>query len=171
MSNNDCIQIGWFTLDHDEVFTNHYETAAWYEDVLVPAGKYPIHAYDVRYIADGWMASHCNSAYISMKGTIVSDCFVSLFCGVPISGYDGEKNKGNPANTSEMVGLDTIAKAVLTNDPRYELLPEFIAKADEERFYDSQELIDGKWQSVKKSYIPYRIYRKSYDGIYISKYY
>lgn len=166
MSNNK-IQIGWYTLKKDEVFTNSFETAAWYEDVLVPAGKYPIYAYDVHYIYDGRMTSHIDGAYVCMEGTITSDYFGALFCGVPISGYDHEKNKGKSAKTSFFTYLSGVAEAVISGDDRYELLPEFIAKAQEPRTYKTMDFVDGELKEVEKTYIPALIFRRNYDGIHI----
>jgi hypothetical protein len=123
-------QIGYINIEKEQVFTNTFETAAWYEDIIIPAGKYPIFAEKFRYnevtkkiepIIDGWITYH-------LDGTIKSDNFQSLFCGVPFGVcYDGAKNKGKPATYHAQTYPHIIAESILSNSGNFELLPEFEA--------------------------------------------
>lgn len=142
-------QIGWFNLKEDKVFTNTYECAAWYENVKVPAGRYPIVVYDYKVMHfedearkrfNGEIDCHIGSAYISMDGIITSDEFGARFCGVPVGSYDNHQNTGKCSSHTMHVYLYSLADSVL-NDPEtpYELLPEY--RAEEERFVSS---FDGK---------------------------
>lgn len=132
-------QIGWFTLKEDKVFCdNGYECAAWYENILVPAGKYPINVvdYTVMHFDDerrkrynGRVKGHIDSAYITMDGTIVSDDFGSRFYGMPIGDYDIYQNKGKPSRYTMQMYLYSLADSVLHDpDSPYELLPEYEAR-------------------------------------------
>lgn len=144
------MQIGWYHLKEDTVFTNEFETAAWYERVKVPAGKYPIEVsdYRVRHFDDerrrrfnGEVDGHCSGVYICMDGTIVSDNFQSLFYGSPIGEpYDTGKNAGKPSRHNSFNYLFNVAESIL-HDPEtpYELFPEF--EAVEEPFVSDY---DGK---------------------------
>lgn len=144
-------QIGWYHLKEDKIFTNEFETAAWYERVKVPAGKYPITVcdYRVRHFDDeprkrfnGEVDGHIGGVYVTMDGVIVSDNFQSLFFGSPIGEpYNSAKNAGKPARHNMFAYMYSVADSVL-NDPDspYELLPEFEAR--EEKFiseYDGKE--------------------------------
>ena len=122
-------QIGWFTLKEDrEYIDNGYECAAWYEKILVRAGKYPMEVVDYKEI-NGSIDGHTRSAFIRMHGTIVCDDFGSRLCGVPVGEYDIYQNKGKQSKYNSRVYLFILAENVL-NDPDspYELLPEFEAK-------------------------------------------
>lgn len=144
-------QIGWFILKEDKEFYNEFETAAWYEKVMVKAGRYPVTAYDITFRNDGRMGSHCGSAYVSMDGVIVSDNFQSLFCGVPIgSVYDGTKNAGKPAKHSSHWYLYMISESVLKGEGLFELFPEYEAREDHFEYNGEQRTTHG-------------IYRKAVD--------
>ena len=123
-------QIGWYSLKEDTVFRNAgFETAAWYEDILVKAGKYPIEVshYKVRDngIVDGWVSS----AYIYMDGVITEDYFPSLFFGNVVTDYDTTKNAGKESTYRMMPYLYQIADSILEDaETPYELLPEYEAK-------------------------------------------
>ena len=134
-------QIGWYNLREAKIFTNSFETAAWYEDVLVQPGRYPIEVidYKVHHFDDekrrrfnGEITGHIGGAYVNMKGTIVSDNFQSLFYGMPIGEpYDTAKNSGKPSDTHFFMYLYSLADSIL-NDPAtpYELFPEYEAVED-----------------------------------------
>lgn len=153
-------QIAWCDLKEDTVFRNEFETAAWYEDVKVPAGRYPVivNSYKVLHFDDekrkrfnGEVTGHIGGAYICMEGIIVSDNFQSLFCGVPIGEpYDGKKNAGKFSRHNSFTYLYSLADSVLNNPKTpYELFPEYEAR--EEVFVSD---FDGK------SYTSYGIYVK-----------
>ena len=138
-------QIGWYNLKEDNVFTNTYECAAWYENVLVKAGRYPVVVYDYnirksnRKSHDNEVCGHINGAYTSMDGTVVSDEFGARFYGVPVESYDNHKNAGKPSSHSMMCYMYIVADSILNEpDSPWELLPEYEAR--EIRFeYDGEE--------------------------------
>lgn len=138
-------QIGWFNLKEDKVFTNYFECAAWYENVLVKAGRYPVVVSDYReresvegngrIKIDGYI----HSVYVSLPGTITSDDFTSLFCGVPISDYDTTKNKGKEGRHVLGAYMYNVAESILKNpETEWELFPEY-----EAREYHFSSCIDG----------------------------
>lgn len=119
-------QIGWYILKEDRVFRNDYECAAWYEDVLVKAGRYPVEVYDLRFYDDGRIDHSCGGAYVSMDGEIVSDYFATMYCGVPVGKpYDTTKNKGKRSEHHGYWYLYDIAHKILDGDTEFELLPEY----------------------------------------------
>lgn len=131
-------QIGWYTLDKDTEFDNTYECAAWYERVLVKAGRYPVEVYDMRIREDGEVDGR--GAYVTMPGVVTSDYFASLFCGVPVGEpYDTTKNRGKQSEHHGYWYLYDIAHRILDGKPGFELLPEYEPR--EIRFFSS---IDGR---------------------------
>lgn len=119
-------QIGWYTVKEDkEMCNSNFECAAWYERLLVKAGKYHIVSYIIekRVHGDktrdviGWQN------YIQYNGTILSDYFGGLFCGVPIGSYDNTKNAGK--ETSYGVHVYDYALAEMALNGEIELLPDF----------------------------------------------
>jgi hypothetical protein len=129
---DNATQIGWFHLRNDKEFTNTYECAAWYENVMVKAGRYPVMVYDYRLQerkegreVDGFIGS----AYTYLSGIITSDYFGALFCGVPVGHYDGSKNIGKEGSHSMHSYLYSIASSILNEpDSPWELFPEYEAK-------------------------------------------
>lgn len=121
-------QIGWYNLKEDKVFYNTFECAAWYEEVMVPAGKYPIDVIDYKVEKDGKIYGYIDSAYVTMEGTILSDEFGSRFCGVPVGTYDNKKNAGKKSSHTMHVYLYSLAKHILDVDNEWELLPEYEAR-------------------------------------------
>lgn len=122
-------QIGWYTVKESEIFTNLFECAAWYEDVLVQPGRYELFSdvYSVR--DDGKIECWANSAYALLHGTIVSDDFGARFFGMPLGNYDHSKNAGKPSSHTVRPYLYGVAESVLTNaDTPYELLTEYEAR-------------------------------------------
>jgi len=128
-------QIGLFHLKTDKVFRNEFECAAWYEDVLVKAGDYPVNVFDYRIMhfdddrrkhLNGRVDGHCGGVYVGMSGTIVSDEFGARFCGMPISGYDNHKNAGKDAHHSMFAYMFSVVDSI-QNDPEtsWELFPEY----------------------------------------------
>lgn len=114
-------QIGWYILPEDREFTNTFEFAAWYERVLVPAGRYPAYATKMQGSdVDGFI-------YVYMDGTITSDYFAAHYCGVPISNYDCEKNKGKEGSHTMYAYAYSVAESILSDSPEWELLPGFTA--------------------------------------------
>ena len=139
-------QIGWYNLKEDKIYENTFECAAWYERLLVKAGRYPAYVYDYQEVErdEGMVVDgHINGIYVTMPGTIISDEFGARFCGMPISDYDNHKNTGKPASHSMFAYMFSVAESVLKNpDTPWELLPEYEAK--EMRFnspLDGREIV------------------------------
>ena len=124
-------QIGWYIVPKETIYTNFFETAAWYENILIQPGKYPLYAEKFRFnerehkeenIIDGWIM-------FSLPGVIQSDNFQSLFFGCPVGqDYDTTKNKGKPGEYHGQTYPYTVAENILYSAiPRYELFPEYQA--------------------------------------------
>lgn len=147
-------QIGWYTLKEDKVFRNTFECAAWYEDVLVKAGRYLVIVYDFRILKhdnskyNNRVEGHIGGTYTHMDGTIVSDEFGARYFGIPIGDYDDGKNAGKPSSHSMMAYMYEVADSVL-NDPDspWELFPEFEARE-----------IHGEWDG--EPYTTHSIYKR-----------
>lgn len=120
-------QVGWFHLKEDTIYTNTFEFAAWYEKVLIPAGRYPVEIIDY-HEENCRVRGHINSAYITMTGTIVSDYFAAHFCGVPVSDYDTSKNVEEESTHTTSIYLYDLAEDILKGNSSYELYPEYEAK-------------------------------------------
>lgn len=140
-------QIGWFILHEDTEFTNTYECAAWYENVLVKAGKYPMEVPDYR-IRGKEVSGHIDMIGVYLPGIITSDEFGARFCGVPVGDYDNHKNKGKESSHYFRQYLYGVANAILhpenslytSEKYTYELLPEYEAK-DISFEYEGEHLI------------------------------
>lgn len=65
--------LGYYTLKEDTKMRTQYETASWYEEVLVKAGKYEVIQYDGSY----------HQCYIKFHGECIASDFTSLYGGVP----------------------------------------------------------------------------------------
>lgn len=136
--------LGYFNLKEDTVYTDRgYECAAWYQDILVKAGKYPVysdgyqyHERDRRYtdqLAD-------RSISIPLPGIVTAADFGARYFGMPV---------GNDENSKKYVGKETVyyrgpyahslAKSIIEGDSCVELLPEF-----EARVIEFTSFIDGK---------------------------
>lgn len=115
--------IGYYTVKESEIkHRADWECAAWWEDIEIKPGKYPIYAYGSEYDS-GWLNG---SAYITIKGTTVADYFGTLYCGMPIGTYDSKKNAGKASEYHIHEYLYSIADAIMHGgDDRYEILPEF----------------------------------------------
>jgi len=143
-------QIGWYVLEKDTEFTNTFECAAWYENVMCKAGRYPLYVYDygLRNGAEGQQVTgYIDMAYADIPGIITSDDFGARYFGVPVGEYDTEQHKGNESNhvcyqylyavADEIMNPESIHKADYRH---YELLPEYEPK--EIRFmYDGEEVV------------------------------
>lgn len=144
-------QVGWVTLDADKVFTNcSYECAAWSEDVLVKAGRYPVRIYGLRFMDDGRIDYSNGGVYITLPGTIVSDYFPTLYCGVPVGGeYDTKKNAGRASEYHYHMQDYSFAEKVCNGGRddylggTYELFPEYEARVQSRSVseYDGHEIV------------------------------
>lgn len=79
--------VGWYLVPKDHIYRTGYECAAWYTDVLVKAGRYPI-------MRTGTGRSASYSA--KLPGTCVAEDFTPLWGGVPI-GPSRQDGVGQPA--------------------------------------------------------------------------
>jgi hypothetical protein len=136
-------QIGWYTLDKDTEFDNTYECAAWYERVLVKAGRYPVEVYDLCFRDDGEIDYSCSGAYVVMPGVVTSDYFGSMLCGVPVGTYDGTKNKGKQSEYHAYWYLHEIAHRMLDGKTDFELLPEYEPREIHFVYDGKQEVTHG----------------------------
>jgi len=83
-------QIGFVTIEKDCVVRdNGYECAAWYKDIAIKAGEYPVYLDDKE--------PDFRSVSLTVKGTVVADDFSSRYCGNIIGTYDRNKNVGKPS--------------------------------------------------------------------------
>ena len=132
-------QIGWFILHEDTEFTNTYECAAWYENVLVKAGRYPIEVPDYKIEDTKWgkeVSGHIDMIGVYLPGIITSDEFGARFYGIPLGSYDNYKNKGKESSYYFRQYLYGVASAILDSEGSlykskkytYELLSEYEAK-------------------------------------------
>lgn len=122
------ICIGTYHLKEDKVFRNEYECAAWYEDVLVKAGFYPVEVYDYYVESDGEISGHCRGVYVDMPGTVVSDYFGGEYCGTLIGEYDSFKHAGNQYRHSMFSYMVFVAKSIIDGDSAYKLDKGFEAR-------------------------------------------
>ena len=145
------VLMGYGVLSRDKVYHNDsFETAAWYENILVKAGKYPIYT---EYDPNGYNRF---DAYCRIEGEIVSDYFGTLFYGVPVGTYDNKKNAGKRSSCGMFLYSFMLADMVLDpNEGRgffdsYELAPGF--SAAKEKYISS---VDGEEHELGKiSYDP-----------------
>lgn len=92
------VQVGWLKLAEDKVFTDAgYECAAWWQKVAVKAGKYPMFI-ESNKIWSNCMVDGTARVMAELPGTVTSDYFGSMFCGVPVGTYDSTKNTGKESS-------------------------------------------------------------------------
>ena len=129
-------QIGWFVLHKNTEFTNTYECAAWYENVLVKAGRYPMEVPEYKLNGDNEVSGHIDMIGVDLPGIITSDEFGARFFGVPVGDYDNYKNTGKESSHYFRQYLYAVADAILhpenslytSENYSYELLPEYEAR-------------------------------------------
>lgn len=122
--------IGYYHLKEDKVFhVANFECAAWYENILVKAGKYPIHSLSsCLYRHDNKLKYAILDASVEFTGIIQSDYFGTLIGGVPVGTYDEYQNAGQGSSYLRHLSDYEIADDMLSNeDSPYELLPEYEA--------------------------------------------
>ena len=154
-------QIGWFILHEDTEFTNTYECAAWYENVLVKAGKYPMEVPDYKIYnrkEGNEVCGHIGMIGVNLPGIITSDEFGARFCGVPVGDYDNYKNKGKESSHYFQEYLYGVANAILhphnslyvSEKYTYELLPEYEAKDFHFEYDGEQDTFWGIFEKERK---------------------
>ena len=149
-------QIGWITFRDDMEFCdNGYECAAWYQDIAVKAGKYPLYILKMKIGDDGKVSGDCPEQVVAkLPGKVVRDDFGARFCGVPIGGYDGSKNAGKDTKYFWTMYIFDYAKHIgegkgFTDGTSFELLPEYEVR--KETFFSTafnEELT--MWEIYKK---------------------
>lgn len=125
---NESFQIGWYVLKEDKVFRdNGYETAAWFKDINVKAGCYPVTAKLDRSEKDGHLKNEINymSVYIRLNGTVVAEDFQSRYFGVPI-GNDNPKYIGTEGDMFLHPYAFSVAEDALNNKGDIKLADGFV---------------------------------------------
>ena len=130
-------QIGWIVIREPRIVHKaDFECAAWWEDIMIEPGKYPIYVHDMKIWKNGEIG--CRSAFASIPGRIVMDYFGSMFYGVPVGTYDNTKNSGNPADYLMNWYMFMLAENAMDGSGEIELLPEY-----EAREYTFVSRVDG----------------------------
>ena len=139
------VQIGWYYQRKEEVVCYAgYECAAWYENINLTPGRYPIMVDDY----SEWKGEvRGRRACIIVDGTVVNDYFGSLFCGMPIGSYDSTKNKGKPSLYDKGGYLYSIARCAYV-DPDFEIFPEYEIR--EKQFYVDYDM---EYHSLYEFYV------------------
>ena len=104
-------KIGVFRLTEPREFTNHYETAAWYQTILVEPGDYDVFLYTNGY---PWVT-------VSMEGRVVKSDFTSLFGGVAFGKPKIDEDKGEIRKHVMQYNAYNIARYALDNHPNWVL--------------------------------------------------
>lgn len=141
-------------MKEDKIFRNTYECAAWYEDVLVKAGRYAVLVYSFRVLKydnekyNNMIEGHIGGTYTHMDGEIVSDEFGARYFGMPIGDYANSKNAGKPSSHSMMAYIHCVADSILNDlESPWELLPD----------YEARE-IHGEWNG--EQFTTYGLYKR-----------
>ncbi|MFJ8528590.1 hypothetical protein [Bacillus sp. NPDC094106] len=125
------MQIGWYVLTEDKVFKNNsYECAAWYQEIKVPKGKYPIYSSGFVYNhAQGFLTNKIEDNSIGCKliGTVISSDFSSHFAGNQVSSKINE-DVGQEGSIYFSPYAHSLAESILKGNSTCELLPDFEAK-------------------------------------------
>lgn len=88
--------VGLLHLSERQTFTQTFETAAWYQEVIVEPGDYPV-------TASWWQGHWYFSA--TLPGIKGGSNFDSLLCGVPVS-TNRDQGKGDPTTYPYSLGRD-----------------------------------------------------------------
>lgn len=99
--------VGTYTLTAPERFTNHYEFAAWYQEIEVQPGSYPVHGW----IEDG----RVKYFLVTLPGFVTTSDFSPHFGGVPFASKHDE-DKGQAASHSMQV-YDYLVFESIHKDP------------------------------------------------------
>lgn len=110
-------KIGVFRLTEPKEYTNHYETAAWYQRVLVDPGDY-----DVILDTNGY-----HWVLVSLPGIVTKSDFTSLWGGVAFGKSKIDEDKGKESRYVMQMNPYNVARAVLDNDPHWILDQDVLA--------------------------------------------
>jgi hypothetical protein len=131
MSKGEKFQIGWYNLEKDEVFRNTYSYAAWYEDVLVKAGKYPVYAREYnfnerlrKYTSE---LKDFGNIVVVLPGEVVGDDFSSHYGGVAVTSKV-DQGVGKKSEYMYHPYAHSLAHSILEGKSRIELIAPFEAK-------------------------------------------
>jgi hypothetical protein len=140
-------RIGTFILEAPHVFRNHYEVAAWFQDVEVQPGTFEIwghtHGGAMKPGVDGRLP-HGSWTVRGMRGVVVSSCFDALFAGTIIA-PNRNRDKGATADVRFHGGyLYDLARLALESDGRMAGIPAHVVldrdiEARLDGWYDSTE--------------------------------
>jgi hypothetical protein len=111
---NQSIQVGTFKVSEKAIFRNaSYECAAWWQDVEVEAGEYPVYV--------SFSDKHPEWFSVSLPGVVVEDNFIALWGGMPISKYDTKQNAGKAATHSLQNRCYNVFKSVAMGDSAWKI--------------------------------------------------
>lgn len=126
-------KIGVFKVFEAKEFTNHYETAAWYMNVLVQPGDYDAFLLTDRY---PWVV-------VSLPGIVTKSFFPTLWGGVMVGNRGIDEKVGQEATHSMQFNPYMIAKFILDKSPNWELEPDVKAVAiTKESYVNPGRMID-----------------------------
>jgi hypothetical protein len=113
-----------YIVQEGEIQHNGFECAAWDEEIALTPGEYPISA---ELDAQGEVK---DSVHFSVPGTIKSDWFQSLSCGMPIGrAYDPKQNTGKSKNWRGHFYAHAVASRILDGtETHIRLRPGFEAR-------------------------------------------
>lgn len=133
-----AVHIGYCVLTQSHTFRRTFETAAWYEDVLVAPGTYPVMGH---FDARGVLTSY-PQATIYLPGIVTASDFTSQFGGVP---YGNQKDKNVGQESSYLFsayGYDMARFFAVGGYPesaQYHLLPGFVLESAPAHYDDGRE--------------------------------
>ena len=131
MSKGEKFQIGWYNLKEDEVFRNTYSYAAWYQDVEVKAGKYPVFARE--YQLNERLRKYTNelkdfgNIVVVLPGKVVASDFSSHYGGVAY-GSKTDQDLGEESEYMYHPYAHSLAHSILEGKSNIELITPFEAK-------------------------------------------
>lgn len=112
--------------------TNSFECAAWSEEIALTPGEHPIEG-EVECGSAPWGAGYLKYLVgVHIPGSIVSDYFESLWCGMPVGKkrYDRDQNNGKPATYRFTTDLHFVARNIMEGkETNIKLRPGFEARA------------------------------------------
>lgn len=101
------LAIGVYRLTVSTVFQQLYECAAWYKDILVPAGDYTLYGQLDQRDPDGPKIAD-RSIGVTLEGIVIASNFTSYYCGVAV----GRGKVNEHVNETATYGVYPYAHAV-----------------------------------------------------------
>lgn len=93
----------------------NFPQQSWYEDIEIPAGRYPVYATDVYQLTNEVVF---NTVFIQFIGSVVEDYFPPTAFGYVIGPYDKKKNKNSISYFNQPIYSHTLANAVFYDEGR-----------------------------------------------------